>query len=338
MLHFVYYTIIAILYLLVFYLMGSILGEKYHMDRIGLVVCYGFLVYFSLFQVVALPMKLYRAKLSTLSISWGIIVIALCIFSVVKSKKNLLKHNSNFTEYIKNEWLILATAIVVIGLCAINTNHISLWDAAHYIGISSSSVFSNTLEGVSVYTGAVAEPYHYYILNTDELQSAVVCQIFHLPSLVERKWSFTIAMATVFELAIYECMSSLCKEKPGLRQIGFFIANLVLMYSSIGVSDYFAYRTYEGKAIVSYMYMLAVFYFGLLLYESKTDAWLGMSLCSLSGIAFTNSALFILPAFELIILTPIGLYKLFKCEWRTVLCFICPVLISGLWLILYEVI
>mgnify|MGYP000261403810 FL=1 len=105
-------------------------------------------------------------------------------------------------------------------------------------------------------------PEQFYIMNTDTLQSAIVYQVLNIHPLMERKWSFTIAMVILFEMGLYQCANGFFKKKEAEKTVFVILADLVLLfsYSLGGVSQYFAYRTYEGKAIIAYLYMTVYFW------------------------------------------------------------------------------
>lgn len=47
------------------------------------------------------------------------------------------------------------------------------------------------------------------------------------------------------------------------------VLTLLFSYSLAGVSHYFAYRTYEGKAITAYLYTTGIFVFFLGIFREK---------------------------------------------------------------------
>ena len=135
-------------------------------------------------------------------------------------------------------------------LLGFNTNTLSTYDSNNYIGLPVASVYSNTLDRVAPYSGTLLEvPEQFYIMNTDTLQSAIVYQVLNIHPLMERKWSFTIAMVILFEMGLYQCANGFFKKKEAEKTVFVILADLVLLfsYSLGGVSQYFAYRTYEGK-------------------------------------------------------------------------------------------
>ena len=63
-------------------------------------------------------------------------------------------------------------------------------------------------------------------------------------------------------MGLYQCANGFFKKKEAEKTVFVILADLVLLfsYSLGGVSQYFAYRTYEGKAIIAYLYMTVIFW------------------------------------------------------------------------------
>jgi hypothetical protein len=193
------------------------------------------------------------------------------------------------------------------------------------------------------FTGTLMDaPAHYYLLNTDLLHSALVNKVFSIPVLAERKYSFTIAMVCLFNLALMECADSFFKDERWKKGLFCVFADLVLFYSySIsGVSHYFAYRTYEGKSIISYFYMTVIFMFCLTFYKKGKKEWagLGLLLSTMSGIAFSNSGLFLVPAAIFCMMAPYICQQVFvKRTGRDIVWLTGILLPSVFWIFLHEI-
>lgn len=229
-------------------------------------------------------------------------------------------------------------------LLGFNTNTLSTYDSNNYIGLPVASVYSNTLDRVAPYSGTLLEvPEQFYIMNTDTLQSAIVYQVLNIHPLMERKWSFTIAMVILFEMGLYQCANGFFKKKEAEKTVFVILADLVLLfsYSLGGVSQYFAYRTYEGKAIIAYLYMTVIFGFCLSIYRKETSLWpwCGLFLCGTGGIAFSNSALFIVPCMIGATLFPYVLCDgILKRQWHLLKRYIIVLLPSAFWMLLSHLV
>lgn len=355
-------SVLAAAYIVIFWLLGAILPDRFHSQSIPVMCITGFLLYFSLFQVIALPMKIFKQPLSYLTMAWFGLLILLVFYVILKRRRPLIDSLKNLFPSIPKLLLVfwvMILALAVALLLGFNTNTISDYDACYYIGLPVSSVYSNTLELLSPYTGLLLEePQHFYLLNTDTLNSAVIYQALNIHPLLERKYSFTIAMVLIFEMGLYLCGKHFFQKENSekdLRISGFqktavfcLLSNLVLLYaySIAGVSHYFAYRTYEGKAITSYLYMTLIFCFCLALYQKEDTAktpqddlwpWAGLFLCGVSGVAFCNTALFVVPAMMGITLLPYIISKgLLHKHWKVLLRFILVLLPCLIWIALYK--
>lgn len=339
-------SVLAVGYVVMYWFLGAVLPDKYQSRSVPVMCMSGFLLYYSLFQLIALPMKITKQPLSRLTIVWGCVLLLLAGYVVIRRREVLADSIRNLVESRRKAVLVLCVAVMALGIAVLlgyNTNTISDYDSGYYIGLPVSSVYSDTLELLSPFEGKVLdEPQAFYVMNTDTLHSAVIYQALKIHPLMERKWSFTIAMALLFEMVVYQCGKLLFWKEPGRTGVFCLLTNLALLfsYSIGGVSHYFAYRTYEGKAIVSYLYMTMIFCFGLALYKKEKGAWpwACLLLCTISGISFTNTALFVVPCMIGLTLLPYLLSEGIRHKnWKYLVNYIIVLLPSVVWLILYRV-
>ena len=330
-------TLLALGSLCFFWILGALLSDGEKPRRMAELCLGGFCMWFSVFQLIAVPMKVLCMPLLPLTMATGILAVVMVLAALIWKHRVLTDSlrflYRNFRGHRIWQFYIVFACLAFAFWIGTNTNVISDFDAASYIGRPVASIYTNTCERVSPISGKLLnKPDSYYLLNTDTLYSAVVCQMFHLHPLMERKYAFTSTMVLMFEMALWHLSDILfrhnvlqgttLKEKAvrgrrsqdgafqGIKQSALFLffANLALgySYSIAGTSHYFFYRTYEGKAICSYFYPLVILGFCLRLYLDEDDmfAWGGLFLCGLSGVCFTNSALFIIPSAICIGLVP----------------------------------
>lgn len=333
-------------FFIIFLLFGALLPEKYQSKSLIFMCLTGFMLYFSLFQIIALPMKILHRPLHQLTLTWGVLVALLCLFSLIARHKILCKCISGIFSFSRNTPYILIVFFISIALAVLlglNTNSISDYDAAYYIGLPSSSVYSDTIELMSPYTGTMLEnPEHFYIMNTDTVHNAVIYQLTNLHPLVWLKWSWTIILTLLFESALYKCGESLFQKDYQKTTIFFILSNLTLLfsYSLSGVSHYFAYRTYEGKSITCFFYTTVIFCLCLQLYKNADANWVWSSLffCTLSELSFCNTSLFVVPCMTALTLLPFLFTEVFR-HHRLKPCrnYALVLLPAVMWLILYKI-
>ena len=282
---------------------GCLLPEKYGGDSLTERMIVGFLVYFSIFQAIALPMKLLKMPLSTLTYVWCGFLILLGIVVLLFRRKPLWNSVRPRKTTVPDAIAVLLLVILAGALAVVlgmNINHISDFDAAYYIGIASSSGYSNTIELMDPYTGVMLSgPTDYYLLNTFTIHSAVMYRAFGIHPLLEQKFSMTMAMAVMFLITMFRGGMFLFKEDCKKSAVFSWFSLLTLWFSlSIsGTSHYFAYRTYEGKSVCAFllMPMLTVFFFAL--FQDRTIGFglTGMFLMGICSAAFCNTAIFLVP-------------------------------------------
>ena len=329
---------LIIIYLGAFYCMGMLFPARWHRNRLADLLLLGFVTYFSVFQAVALPMKLAALPLHVLTLTWGGILAAVLIFVIAARRKNIAASlHVSFSEE-GTGWLFLyaAAALAVAVVLGLNTNHISDFDAGYYIGLPAASVYSDTIEQMNPFSGNMIGFNKFYFLNTNTIHSAVMAQAFGVPPLVEEKFSLTCALSLLFSVTVWRAGTLLFKENRRHTAVFGLISLLVLWYSYslTGVSHYFAYRTYEGKSVCAYLYPALVFVFFLLIALKKGIhvGWCGLILASFSGAAFSNTAFFVLPVMIATMLAPT---LLMEKRWKEIALLAAAVLPSAVWAVVY---
>ena len=311
------------LYFVLFFLAGCLYSEKVHQNRLMNVLLTGFFTYFSAFHLMALPMKLLHVKLHILSISWMAAAAVMALFVLTVRRRVWIRVLAEtFSRTRKEEtgstkgWtaFLLAFGIFITLLLGINYNHVSDYDAGYYIGLPMSSVYSDTIELMDPYSGQMLdEPNPYYRLNTFTIHSAVVWQITKLSLITEEKFTMTMTLCVLFILCLYKTGGQLFpgEGKKAVLFTWFSLLALMFSYSLSGVSHYFAYRAYEGKAITAYLLMTAVFCSFLSVYREKEAGfgWRCLFLCGLCGICFCNTAVLVVPVLTGALLVPLVLYR-----------------------------
>lgn len=330
------------LYLGAFVFAGALLPEKYHKSSLTNLCLLGCMVYFGVFQIVALPMKIGQLPLKYLTLTWVGILGAVFLFDIIRRRKILFRAFKNCFSDRKKTAAVCVFLLAAGGLALVlgmNVNHISDFDAGYYIGLPVSSVYSNTIELMDPYSGQMlSSPDSFYILNTNTVHSAVIFQALNLHPLVEEKFSMTVALSVVFCLFLYKGGQLLFQEnrRKALMFLGLSVLALLFSYSLAGVSHYFAYRTYEGKAITSYLYTTGIFVFFLGIFREKEEkwGWAGLLFAALGGAAFCNTAIFVIPVMISALIVP---WILLERKWKAFLPYVGVMAVSSFWLCLHLI-
>ena len=333
-------AMLIVLYFGAFYCMGMLFPERWHHNRLTDLFLLGFVTYFSVFQAVALPMKLLALPLHVLTYTWGGICAAVLIFTLLFRRKNVCDSLGFWKTTRGAGWLAVyaAAAGAVSLILGLNTNHVSDFDAGYYIGLPAASVYSDTIEQMNPFSGNMIGYNKFYFLNTTTIHSAVMAQATGVPPLVEEKFSLTVVLALLFAMAVWRAGTLLFKEERRSAAVFGLISLLVLWfsYSLTGVSHYFAYRTYEGKSVCAYLFpaLVFVFFLTVCLKTGRAFGWSGLILASFSGAAFSNTAFFVLPVMIGTLLLPtIVMEKRWKEIWLLAAAVLPSVIWAGIYLL-----
>ena len=82
-------SFLAVGYLVVFWLFGALIPRKFQSGRFSIMCISGFLLYYTLFEIVAFPMKYRCCSLKQLTIIWGSLMIVL-FFWIFWKKRTVL--------------------------------------------------------------------------------------------------------------------------------------------------------------------------------------------------------------------------------------------------------
>ena len=134
-----------ILELLVFFCAGSLLTRILKIKaEITMELVLGYLLYFAVFEILAVPMTLKWVKLSAFSYLW-MAIMAACVLAAC-----LFAH-----KLWKGQLVLLVAAAVILQCFLVAAYQDVTADATHYIGAVSTSVYTDTLARYSPLTGVI---------------------------------------------------------------------------------------------------------------------------------------------------------------------------------------
>lgn len=259
-------AILAIIVNFILYLsFGSLICvRKDKRWSLPLTIVTGFFLYYGLFAVCCLPIMITYRPLSVLSKTWAIVVLLCFIVSTIFSIKSWqMKAMSIAKEIKKNKIFYIAVgAIVILQVVLVASTYNFTLDAAYYVANVSTSVDTNMINVYDPFTGAWQDHFELrYVFATYSIQDAVVCQLANIPALIQTKLVMSSCVMILANLLYIWAVGFLIKEnkKQGLIMyvlITFVNLTFITLYTS---SNFLMTRTYEGKAIVGNVAIVAVF-------------------------------------------------------------------------------
>ncbi|NCB92665.1 MAG: hypothetical protein EOM40_08885 [Clostridia bacterium] len=302
----------------------------------------GFFMYFGLYQVFALPMKVLLQPLSTLSVMWMIAVVIVCMVSLIINMKNWTRYV--IKSEMKRWWpMALILCVGILAQIIVITNNVrygSFADASYYIADSGRSVVTDTIEQYAQYTGVKRgrlDPL--YLLLTYTSHNSMLSYISGIHPLIIWRQVMGAVVIIISNLAVYKIgLTILKKEKLAILAWAFWFLVQFFTYSAYAPAGFLFYRAFEGKTI------LAIVIIPVLLLQMvksifgkfENRDFIGSLLVTIGSIPFTMSSMMMVPVVITIFYLPgmIG-YKSKRAIWQYALlmgiCLIelvCYVLIS----------
>lgn len=289
--------------LAVFFCIGGLLMRVLKMkEDTSAALVLGYLCYFTVFEVVAVPMTLALVRLTVLAVVWAVVLLAAVGFAVWRLHKSWRKQAGRIPDIWKeHSWLILLVGAVLIVQCLIVVFYQDTTvDAAYYVGTVSTSVYTDTLGRYNPYNGFLLKKFQArYVFSAYPMNNAVWCRLLGLHPLIQSKVVMSVINVLMANLVIYQIGKRLFKggKKQADMMVCFVCLLQLFSYTIYTPGTFFFTRSYEGKALLANISIPVVLYCSIWFWQNYKDRniWVVLFLASASAVAFSGSAI-ILPA------------------------------------------
>ena len=314
---------IIILCFVLFWLFGSILTRCFVKEKcsIGLTLILGFFGYYTLFQIITIPMMFAMQPLSHLTALWTCLVGIVMVLSIAINKKRWTKEVGALCTYLKAGdwkkreyfWDILVAAVILINVIIVSVIYSSYWDATYYVGTVSYSVYYDTINTIYPLSGALMEALDIkHCLATYHMNDAVFCQLFGIHPMIQTK-TIMVAVITIILNIVYMQFGRLFfgsnRRRRAMFQLFCLLINLCT-YTAYTSSSFIMLRTYEGKAVAGAIVSACLLYWFISLFiKEKRFYWFGLFVTAWGAISISSSAVFI-------VLAGIGCFSLVEAVHR----------------------
>lgn len=294
----------VMLFLIIIWLLGR--GFEFAIgNEDGNSLIMGFFIYFSLFQMLALPMIFNLKPLTWITISW-IVLITLCIISavIIRLRKGAFRKSICRVNWEKYKSLYCLSGVFMLAaifaqLYFALAQDYNGWDTAFYIPTVNTSLSTNTMY---IYYGASGWKDQVlnlrYAISSFYMHDAVIGQIFHIHGAIVVRYFNTIICILLSAFIIYQI--GICvfekKEYASYMVLFWILANFGIS-TIYQANNFLLYRAYEAKTYCCNIIIPAVIYEMLLLYKNpdKKAHWINLFVINLSSVAISASSILLIP-------------------------------------------
>ena len=265
-------------------------------------IAVGFFAYYALFAIVCFPIMLTYRPLSLLSKIWIVPCVVIPLVSIILYRK---EWDAKFAELAKDMkadpamW-IAVTIITVVTVALVVCSYNFTLDAAYYVASVTTNVDTNMINVYDPFTGGWLDHFELrYVFATYYANDAVVCQLTHLPALVETK----SVMSAVIMMIVNVMYAFICRNlfADRTRRLLMYILMVITNFLFISIytsSNFLMTRTYEGKSVVANVAIVLIFiiYMRLLSSGKEKGHILELFIVCLGAATVSSTANMVIPA------------------------------------------
>ncbi len=313
-------TVKAIIVLLINFILYASFGSFFCIRKKGswslpVTVAVGFFAYYALFAIVCLPVMFTYRPLSLLSSIWMIPCIILPVASAALFGRQWVQKAKDVMADIRTHKALFVTVIVItlaVTTLAVITYSFTL-DAAYYVATVTTNVDTNMINVYDPFTGNWQDHFELrYVFATYYANDSVVCQLTHIPALIETKG----VMSSVVMLIVNMIYAKICRflfddDRRALLMYILMTAVNFLFISIYTTSNFLMTRTYEGKSIVGNISVLLIFLFYMMILrdESEKGMFLKLFIVCLGTATVSSTANMVIPAEVFLLFLPLAVMK-----------------------------
>lgn len=317
--------VLVLVYLTIYQVWGQLLFYvlKWKNTDILKVELTGFFLYFSVFQLVALPLILLKKSLSLLSYIWVImnVLLILMLLILIVTRKLKIRLFDIKNETVVTKIFVIAALFVVVGQAYYSAvQFYTGWDTAYYLGTLNSSVYTNTMYQVDGSTGRLAPDINLrYALSTFFMNTAVVSKMTGIHVLTIQRYVVSCVCVLMSNVIVYLIGKSIFRNdlrKTSVLIILNVIFNFYLI-SEYSTSQFLLLRGYEAKGYCANVVIPATLYCMLRIWQKESEEnWRFLFLVAFASVPISMSSILIVPALiALMLLAQVVIEK----NWKSLL-------------------
>ncbi len=308
--------LVLIVNLIVYAAFGSFFTlRKEGLRSAGITVAVGFFAYHALFALVCLPIMFTYRPLSLLTLVWSIPCAAVTALAVILYGKRWKAWALDLKKDVIKEktfWIAVCLITVLSVALTVLAYNFTL-DAAYYVASVSTNVDTNMINVYDPFTGSWQDHFELrYAFATYYVNDAVICQLTHLPALVETKSVMSaVVMITVNMLYTFICTYFFDDRRRALLMYALMTAANFMFISIYTTSNFLMTRTYEGKSVVGNISVILLFVLYMLLIKGTDERSIMILLfiTCLGTATVSSTANMVIPAGVCILFVPYAFMK-----------------------------
>lgn len=299
---------------------GRVFSNKNLSNISPMILVVGWIIEWGLFEICAIPLIFMKKSLGTLSILYfGILCIGviICLGVMLYKKSSSKKCKKMKISYKKNLfWKEIAFFLVLFQiLITIFFTHLDA-DDAFYLGISTTSTYTDTMYQFDPYTGEKLSAFPInYVFSPLPIFWAVLSRLSTVHPLVIAH-SIIPAVYIFFSYVIgFYIIKKIAYQKKESPYIGVIVLSIINIFGNTSIyttSSFLLFRIWQGKAILCNIVLPFIIYAFLVIQEKKSiiKMYVVLFFCELAACMLSSMGVVLTP----ILLMLCAIYCAVKCR------------------------
>ena len=298
---------LTVLLLLFLFYVASILLEQVlglSIKSLSERLVYGCFAYFLLFEIVTVPMILFKAPFHYLVSLWLVVIGVICVTAVLLELFGSCGRLAAQGGGLAGIALTAAAVLVVCGLAVSSAfQRYIAWDPGYYIGAMNTTLYTDTMY---IYDGADGTPDTVinlrYALSAFYMQFTVWCRLLSIPARTMAWWVMRPLCVLLAGLSVYRIGAEVGREDSATASgLVLLWAGIDFFWTELHTTAYFLFvRGYEAKGYCANVVLPMVLCACIALLRhplaENGEAWKRLGVVSWASIAISMSSMAIVPA------------------------------------------
>lgn len=215
----------------------------------------GYLIQFSLLEIIAIPMILLKTSFTLLLYSWGASIALLAILSIVLNISSI--NYKNIFEKLKrkiNFLSIIAVIVIMIQvLISVFFTHTD-GDDSFYIGTATTTIEENSMYLVSAYTGKMEDTLLVrYVLAPFSMYNAIISSLIKTNPVITAHLIFAPVFIVLSYLVYMEIAFKLFNKNKDDVSLFLIFLGIINIFGNVSIyttSSFLLFRIWQGKAFL----------------------------------------------------------------------------------------
>ncbi len=297
---------VILYYLFIFFVWGTNLTRICKVkqeNKIAHTLIAGFLLYYLVFECVALPMKIRGVSVTSLSWIWLAVVGVLTLLSIFIHRRYMIKMLAEWGKFFEDRVKYIGTfwgmtLLLFMLMVTVTPVTMGVQDDSYYIADVTTSIVTDTIQQYDYSLGSLQSSFYpMYFIPMYPMHGAVIYKLTLLHPIIENKWCCVFIALLLSNLIYAQLSLKVCKgnEKKStqlLVLLMFFRFNYILWGKA--ASTFFFFRISEGKGILANIILPALLlFFWEAMEKEKRFGWLVVELVILSAFSISMSSMFL---------------------------------------------